>query len=112
MTGMTRETVARRETGSDIRIDLIGVTDELGSVLGLRVSLFLKAIWYVTDDVIGGCRRVRAGDGLCDVPLRTWRRWGLRSCGLLRGERLLPARLRQLRASLDAVSGSLQTALR
>lgn len=95
MTGTTLETVARSETGSDIRTDLIGVADEQGSVLGLRVSLFLKAIWYVTDDVIGGCRRVRAGDGLCDVPLRTWRRrWGLRSCGLLRGERLLPTRLR------------------
>ena len=92
MTGTTRETVAHRETGSDIPTDLIGVADEPGSVLGRRVSLFLKAIWHVTDDAVDVRRRVRAVDGLCNVPLRIWRR-GLRSGGLLRGERVLPPRL-------------------
>ena len=112
MTGATWETVARRETGSDIRTDLIGEADEQGSVLGLGVSLLLKAIWHVTDDAVGVCRRMRTGVGLCDVPLWSLRRRGMWSGGLLRVQRLLQPGLRRLRPTLDAVSGSLQAALR
>ena len=42
MTGTTRETVARRETGSDIRTALIGVSNEQGSVLGPQRAAVLE----------------------------------------------------------------------